>query len=379
LVVGSPTSPEEGADGKREGSRRIRIKSQRFLLFLYLISIAVACLYLIIFVWDPTPAQTTIDENTTPTTVPSNKTINNGTKVNAAREPANITTKTTTFQNATTILEIKDEFHTFENGSTSLVKSTEKALKANLTGFLLPNTLASPNKEVRLVSLAALFGMLGGAVSGINSVLTKRIWDTGKYVNIRRLLFNYYSRPWVAMAIGIITYVAIRAGLVNVGSGSEQVTALSEFGVAAIGALVGLMADEIITRLRDIFRALFGITSLQNDQELQLSLQKSSIKKDDQTSISAILTNIKPSQNHKLVAYFFIQDTTVINFDPPSKSEEKFSSTGVASVIIKGIKPGKSYITVMLLGDSSLYDTQQIEVESEIETPGKNPSKSNGQ
>ena len=118
---------------------------------------------------------------------------------------------------------------------------------------------------------------------------------------------------------------------------------------------------------------------MQNDQELQLSLQKSSIKKDDQTSISAILTNIKPSQNHKLVAYFFIQDTTVINFDPPSKSEEKFSSTGVASVIIKGIKPGKSYITVMLLGDSSLYDTQQIEVESEIETPGKNPSKSNGQ
>jgi len=279
LVVGSPTSPEEGAEGKREGSKRIRIKSQRFFLFLYLISIAVACLYLIIFVWDPTPAQTTIDENTTPTTVPSNKTINNGTKVTAAREPANITTKTTTFQNATTILETKDEFHTFKNGSTSLVKSTEKDLKANLTGFLLPNTLASPNKEVRLVSLAALFGMLGGAVSGINSVLTKRIWDTGKYVNIRRLLFNYYGRPWVAMAIGIITYVAIRAGLVNVGSGSEQVTALSEFGVAGIGALVGLMADEIITRLRDIFRSLLGITNLQIDREVELFSMKGSRKK----------------------------------------------------------------------------------------------------
>jgi hypothetical protein len=48
-------------------------------------------------------------------------------------------------------------------------------------------------------------------------------------------------------------------------------------------------------------------------------------------------------------------------------------------VIIKGIKPGKSFITVMLLGDSSPYDTQQIIVEPENETPGKNQPKPNDQ
>jgi hypothetical protein len=206
--------------------------------------------------------------------------------------------------------------------------------------------------------------MLGGAVSAINSVLTKRIWDSGRYVNVRRLLFHYYGRPWIAMSVGIVTYITIRAGLVNVGTANEEVTALSEFGVAAIGALVGLMTSEIISRLRDIFRTFFGITSLQNEQELQISLQKNRVIGGHQTIVTAVLTNAQPNQDKDLIVYFFVQDPSVIEIVPPSTSEEKFSSSGVASIIVKGKSKGQSYITAMLLGDSSLYDTQKITVES---------------
>jgi hypothetical protein len=357
-----PNSNLEGSNTKKQFSKPFRIRSDRLILYLYLFAIVIACLYLIIFVWNPTTGKVDIDVSKQPSTVPSSK-ITNGTKV-TVNLPTNITNKITKIENATTVVVTKDTFREFQNGTTKLLKRTQNASKANLTGFPLPNTLASPNKEVRLVSLSALFGMLGGAVSAINSVLTKRIWDSGKYVNVRRLLFHYYGRPWIAMSVGIVTYITIRAGLVNVGTANEEVTALSEFGVAAIGALVGLMTSEIITRLRDIFRTFFGITSLQNEQELQVSLQKNSVIGGHQTIVTAVLTNAQPNQDKDLIVYFFIQDPNVIEIVPPSTSEEKFSSSGVASIIVKGKSKGQSYITAMLLGDSSLYDTQKITVES---------------
>jgi hypothetical protein len=216
-------------------------------------------------------------------------------------------------------------------------------------------------REVRLISTSALFGLLGGAVSGINSLLNRRIWDSGKYVNIRRLLYNYYSRPWIAMSVGIVTYVTLRAGLLNVGT-AGNISLISEYGVAAIAALVGLMTDEIIIRLRDIFRTLFGIPTFQKEPEMQLSLQKSNIRVNDQIEISAVLTDIKPTENQDLIGYFFIQDTNIVEMVPNTKRDEKFSSTGVATVTIRGNSPGKTNITVILFGDDDLYDTKEIEV-----------------
>jgi hypothetical protein len=374
LAPETPNSNAEGGKSKKQFSRPFRIRSDRLILYLYLFAIVIACLYLIIFVWNPTTGKVDIDVSKQPSSVPSSK-ITNGTKV-TVNVPTNITSKITKIENATTVVVTKDTFREFQNGTTTLLKRTQNASKVNLTGFPLPNTLASPNKEVRLVSLSALFGMLGGAVSAINSVLTKRIWDSGKYVNVRRLLFHYYGRPWIAMSVGIVTYITIRAGLVNVGTANEEVTALSEFGVAAIGALVGLMTSEIITRLRDIFRTFFGITSLQSEQELQMSLQKNSVIEGHQTIVTAVLTNSQPNQDKDLIVYFFIQDPNLIEIVPPSTSEEKFSSSGVASIIVKGKSKGQSYITAMLLGDSSLYDTQKITVEPKPSESKENSTKS---
>lgn len=325
-----------------------RLRYHRLVLFLYLIAIVIACLYLIIFVWIPEPGLYEFDKKTIPS-APSNVT-----------KPSNVTTESRIFENATTKVTTNSSYLILEGGETQFINTSQKVEQKNATWYL-QNTLDSSSKEVRLVSISALFGLLGGTVSGISSVLNRRIWDTGKYVNVRRLLYIYYSRPWIAMSVGIVTYVTLRAGLVNVGSASE-LTAISQYGVAAISGLVGLMTDEIIIRLRDIFRALFGITSLQREQELHLSIQKNSIAVNELTSVSAVLTDIKPGGNQNLVAYFFIQDANVVQIVPPTKREETFNSNGVATVTIRGNAAGPTYITVMLLGDPSLYDTERIEV-----------------
>jgi hypothetical protein len=344
--------------GRTFGNLKVKFPHHRLILFLYLIVIVIVGLYLIIFIWVPTDISVKIDK----TTVPAGPSISNAT--NAAspeRAPVSVTTETVTSENATATVTTNNSFLLLKDGTKQLINTTQNVKnKVNITGFL-PNTLLSESREIRLISISALFGLLGGAVSGINSLLHRRIWDSGKYVNIRRLLYNYYSRPWIAMSVGIVTYVTLRAGLLNVGT-AGNISLISEYGVAAIAALVGLMTDEIIIRLRDIFRTLFGIPSLQKEPEIQLSLQKSSIRVNDQIEISAVLTDIRPSENQDLIAYFFIQDTNIVDTVPNTKREEKFSSTGVATVSIRGNSPGKTNITVILFGDDDLYDTKEIEV-----------------
>lgn len=257
-------------------------------------------------------------------------------------------------------------FRTFENGTIQLVKENQTVVQksrplSNTLHFALETTLQSTNREIRLVSIAAIFGLLGASVSGLNSILTRRLWDTSPYAKARRLLYVYYARPWIGVSVGIVTYVTLRAGLLNastIDSGSlTEVSAISDFGVAAISAIVGLMTDEIILRLRDIFRTLFGITSLQKEQELQLSLPKKSVAKGEAVAISATLTDLKPSDT--IVARFFVQKPDVASIEP---SEQPFNSAGIASAILTGKAKGKTFVSVMVPGDSNLYGSEEIEV-----------------
>jgi hypothetical protein len=304
-----------------------------------------------------------VDKTVDRTTVPLSASISNNTNLSSPeRVPVSVTTEKVTSENATATIVTNNSFILFNDGSKEVLNRTQNAKdKLNATGFL-PNTLLSKNREVRLLSISALFGLLGGTVSGINSLLNRRIWDSGKYVSVRRILYNYYSRPWIAMSVGIVTYVTLRAGLLNVGT-AGNISVISEYGVAAIAALVGLMTDEIILRFRDIFRTLFGIASLERQQELQLSMQKNSIVIEEQTPISAILTDMRPTDSQNLIAYFFIQDPSIVQMIPNTKRDEKFTTSGAATVTIQGLKEGKTYITVMLSGDSDLYDKKEIKVE----------------
>lgn len=355
----SETEPREGiTTGRGLRNSKTKFPHHRLILFLYLNLLVIISLYMIIFMWIPVDSSVRIHE----VTVPFDTSASESNVTSAESQIVGESAETIEAENATTTITTKNNFLVLSDGTKELKNSTQNVeTKSSIEGFLR-NTLNAPNREVRLISISALFGLLGGAVSGINSVLTRRIWDSGKNVNVRKLLYVFYARPWIAMAVGIVTYVTLRAGLVNLGTASD-VNIISEYGVAAIAALVGLMTDEIILRLRDIFRTLFGINSLEREQELQLSVQKNSIIVGEQTSISAILTEMRPTESQTLTAYFFIQDPSVVQIVPDTKREEKFTTSGAATVTIQGLKEGKTYLTVILSGDSDLYDKKEIKVE----------------
>jgi hypothetical protein len=62
----------------------------------------------------------------------------------------------------------------------------------------------------------------------------------------------------MGMLLGLIFYFLIRGGLLAVmGPSQEEITDLNNWGLAAIGALVGLFSRNAISKLREIFRTMF--------------------------------------------------------------------------------------------------------------------------
>jgi hypothetical protein len=139
----------------------------------------------------------------------------------------------------------------------------------------------------------------------------------------------------------------------------RQTTAISEYGVAAISALVGLMADEMISRLRDVFRTVFGIPSLQADQEFRLFLPKSNIPVKDSTPVCAILSELKPTTKDKK-AIFMVQDPYIAKLE---SNEIDFDETGLAVVMLTGLTKGETLVTAMVESSRDLFDSLKIKVE----------------
>ena len=78
-------------------------------------------------------------------------------------------------------------------------------------------------------------------------------------------------------------------------------------------------------RLKDVDYQHYSVLTVCKRSKNQLSLQKKSIKVDENIAISAVLTDLKPNQD--IIAQFFIQDTNIIE---TKKADEKFkAATGL--------------------------------------------------
>jgi hypothetical protein len=349
----------------------------RLFLLLYFIFILTGSIYLIVYFWTPSVPSVNIQSITTPTgnkanisipttpiIAPENKTIINSTNLTVPiKGTANITTVITTSENSSAEVTKTQSFLQLANGTKQILKDDQKFIPKN--GTLVFLQLQSTNPEVRLVSVTVLFGLLGASISGITSVLIRKLWDS-KYAISLRLIYVYFARPWVGASVALVTYTTLRAGLINVG----DATVISEFGIAAISALVGLMADEMTTRLRDIFRSLFGIQSLQEEHELRLSLDKNTIDEGEKILICAILTDLRPTQN--VEARFFVQDPDKLKLIKIDKKDKiYFNNSGIAVAAFEGKEKGETVVSVMA-GDLNLYDSQEITVQAKQKSKSEN-------
>jgi hypothetical protein len=98
-----------------------------------------------------------------------------------------------------------------------------------------------------------LLSAAGASIYGVFTIaeqgpLQKLPRITGKIIVVR---------PLLGSSLAIITYVLLRAGLIST-SFTQGSPNINDFGVAGISALVGLMTDEIVIRIRGIFSSIFG-------------------------------------------------------------------------------------------------------------------------
>jgi len=106
-------------------------------------------------------------------------------------------------------------------------------------------------RELQLLLLAMLAGALGSFVHALKSF--------GDFVGNRTLTASwfwwYITRPFLGAALAVVFYAVLRGGFM---AGTQaDAKAVNQFGVIAVGALVGMFADKASDKLAEIFDTLF--------------------------------------------------------------------------------------------------------------------------
>jgi len=104
--------------------------------------------------------------------------------------------------------------------------------------------------DVRLLLLVMVTGALGSFVHTATSF--------SDFVGNQKLSTNwvwwYILRPFIAMALAAIFYVAVRAGLLTSGG---QPNTINLYGIAAMAGMVGMFSKQATDKLGEVFDTLF--------------------------------------------------------------------------------------------------------------------------
>jgi hypothetical protein len=78
----------------------------------------------------------------------------------------------------------------------------------------------------------------------------------------------YFARPLLGLLTGLIFYFVLKGGMLAVGAsdGAQPLGGISELGLAALGALVGLFSKNALEKLREVFNTAFPTQRDYNDR-----------------------------------------------------------------------------------------------------------------
>ena len=108
----------------------------------------------------------------------------------------------------------------------------------------------SADPDARLILIAALSALLGSFVHSATSFATY----LGNHKLLRAWVGWYVLRPVIGMALGLVFYFLLRAGLVT----TESAAAVNEFGVAAVSALAGMFSKQAADKLEEVFDGMLA-------------------------------------------------------------------------------------------------------------------------
>jgi hypothetical protein len=232
--------------------------------------------------------------------------------------------------------------HTEDNNTIRSENITRKPLSGQAFGT--DPEIVFTNPEIRLVLFSTLFGIIGASIHGLGSLTA---WISTNKLQAGWGIW-YLTRPPIGAALAIITYIIIRAGFI---SGSGGPAAISDFGVAGISALVGLMTDEMTSKLRDVFDTLFGIkkpevergeSPVKKTKRIEISVKTDRINIAKKSEVKATLTKSDGTPAVGIVTNFSIDDSSIVAFT--GASVQKTNNEGIASVEIEAKKTGATSV-----------------------------------
>jgi hypothetical protein len=122
--------------------------------------------------------------------------------------------------------------------------------------------------DARLLLLVMVTGALGSFVHTATSF--------SDFVGNQKLsaswVWWYVLRPFIAMALAAIFYVAIRAGFMT---GGGQPNTINLFGIAAVSGMVGMFSKQATDKLSEVFDTLFRTAPGGGDVQRKNSLDSS--------------------------------------------------------------------------------------------------------
>lgn len=110
-----------------------------------------------------------------------------------------------------------------------------------------------PDERIADLLVTMFAGAVGGSVSAIIAYL-KHACEKGDF-DIAYVPW-YLARPLLGLLLGAITYFLVKGGLLlTVPSTAGE--DFNDFGIAAVGTLVGLFSKNALEKLREVFHVIF--------------------------------------------------------------------------------------------------------------------------
>jgi hypothetical protein len=121
--------------------------------------------------------------------------------------------------------------------------------------------------EVRLILIAMVVGALGACIHAAKSFAD----FTGNRKIYTSWVWWYVLKPFIGMALAVLFYFAVRAGLLSTGSGAADI---SPYGVAAIAGIVGMFSDRAAEKLAQVFEVVAPKTTQHLDPMVEVAAEE---------------------------------------------------------------------------------------------------------
>ncbi|MER5176137.1 MAG: hypothetical protein ABJB73_10235 [Candidatus Nitrosocosmicus sp.] len=231
---------------------------------------------------------------------------------------------------------------------------------------------SSLDREITLLKIAVLFGILGAAIHGLTSLV---MWNSTKKLRKSYFLW-FFTKPFIGGALALIVYALLRASLLSgISSGVGMISQqgfVNIYGVAGLSALIGLMTGQMTQKLRDVFDAVFGIKKenvhkgdVEQDNNIIVNPSVLNLSKNEESGVIVLIKDNNGEPLKQTKVFFRIIDTDKLTL---LDSDIKLTDdNGMTFLKVKGTSEGKTEIILYCkISDKNSLESVKVKISNNL-------------